>query len=87
MRLQVVADQAGSKHTGDSRNRDEGGQPVWPITTPDVEGMEMRTFGESEVRGAAWAETRFQFHTGLESLVGYRLPVSSFLRSNLIAWI
>ena len=38
MRLQVVADQAGSKHTGDSRNRGKGGQPVWPITTPDRRG-------------------------------------------------
>ncbi len=38
VRLQVVADQAGSKHTGDSRGRDEGGQPVWPITTPDRRG-------------------------------------------------
>jgi hypothetical protein len=38
VRLQVVADQAGSKHTGDSRNRGKGGQPVWPITTPDRRG-------------------------------------------------
>jgi len=35
VRLRVVADQAGSKHTGDSRNRGKGGQPAWPITTPD----------------------------------------------------
>jgi hypothetical protein len=33
--FQVVADQAGSKHTGGSRNRGKGGQPVWPISTPD----------------------------------------------------
>ena len=38
MRLQVVADQAGSKHTGDSRNRGKGGQPVWRVTTPDRRG-------------------------------------------------
>jgi hypothetical protein len=38
VRLQFVADQAGSKHTGDSRNRGKGGQPVWPITTPDRRG-------------------------------------------------
>jgi hypothetical protein len=35
VRLQVVADQAGSKHAGDSRNRGKGGQPAWPVTTPD----------------------------------------------------
>ena len=29
---------AGSKHTGDSRNRGKGGQLVWPITTPDRRG-------------------------------------------------
>jgi hypothetical protein len=38
VRLQVVADQTGSKHTGDSRNRGKGGQPVSPITTPDRRG-------------------------------------------------
>jgi hypothetical protein len=38
VRLQVVADQAGSKHTGDSRDRGKRGQPVWPITTPDRRG-------------------------------------------------
>ena len=38
MRLQVVADQAGSKHTGDSRNRGKGGQPGWAVTTPDRRG-------------------------------------------------
>ena len=38
VRLQVVADQAGGKHTGDSRNRDKGGQPAWRITTPDRRG-------------------------------------------------
>ena len=46
VRLQVVADQAGSKHIGDCRNRGKGGQPVWPITPPDRRGMEMRTFSE-----------------------------------------
>jgi hypothetical protein len=48
MRLQVVADQASSKHTDDSRNRGKGGQPVWRSRRPIVEGMEMRTFGEYE---------------------------------------
>jgi hypothetical protein len=38
VRLPVVADQAGSKRTGDSRNRGKEGQPVWPITTPDRRG-------------------------------------------------
>jgi hypothetical protein len=47
--LHVVADQAGGKHTGDSRNRGKGGQPVWRSRRPIVEGMEMRTFGESQV--------------------------------------
>ena len=28
VRLQVVADQAGGEHTGDSRNRGKGGQPA-----------------------------------------------------------
>ena len=51
MRLQFVADQAGSKHTGDSRNRGKGGQPVWRSRRPIVEGMEMRTFGEY---GVSW---------------------------------
>jgi hypothetical protein len=46
MRLQVVADRAGSKHAGDSRNRGKGGQPVWRSRRPIVEGMEMRTFGD-----------------------------------------
>jgi hypothetical protein len=27
-----------SKHCGDSRNRGKGGQPAWPITTPDGRG-------------------------------------------------
>ena len=49
MRLQVVADQAGSKHTGDSRNRGKGGQPVWRSRRPIVEGMEMHTFGDEVV--------------------------------------
>ena len=35
VRLQVVADQAGSKHAGESCNRGKGGQPVWPITPPE----------------------------------------------------
>ena len=30
----------------DSPDRGKGGRPTWPITTPDVEGVEMRTFGE-----------------------------------------
>jgi hypothetical protein len=38
VRLQVSADLAGSKHTGDSRNRGKGEQPAWPITTPDRRG-------------------------------------------------
>lgn len=38
VRLQVVADQAGSKHTGNSRNRGKGGQPVSPIPIPDRRG-------------------------------------------------
>ena len=38
MRLQVVADQTGSKHTGDSRNRGKVGQALWPITTPGRRG-------------------------------------------------
>ena len=38
VRLQVASDQAGSKHTGDFRNRGKGGQPVSPITTPDRRG-------------------------------------------------
>jgi hypothetical protein len=48
VRLQVVANQAGSKHTGDSRNRGKGGQPVWRSRRPIVEGMEMRTFGDEQ---------------------------------------
>ena len=36
--LAGCADQAGSKHPDDSRNRGKGGQPVWPITTPDRRG-------------------------------------------------
>ena len=59
MRLQVVADQAGSKHTGDSRNRGKGGQPVWPVTTPDRRGVEMRTFGDEHVTRESQAETAF----------------------------
>ena len=50
MRLQVVADQAGSKHTGDSRNRGKGGQPVWRSRRPTVEGVEMPASGELRVR-------------------------------------
>jgi hypothetical protein len=38
VRLLVVADLAGSKHNGDSRKRDKGGQPARPITTPDCRG-------------------------------------------------
>ena len=39
--LQVGADQTGSKHPGDSRNRGKRGQPVWPITTQDRQGPRM----------------------------------------------
>jgi hypothetical protein len=63
MRLQVVADQAGSKHTGDSRNRGKGGQPVWRSRRPIVEGMEMRTFGDEQVPRVASGETRFHVRT------------------------
>ena len=49
MRLQVVADQAGSKHTGDSRNRGKGGHWRGPSQRRTVAGVEMRTFGEYEV--------------------------------------
>jgi hypothetical protein len=49
VRLQVVADQPGSKHTGEFRNRGKAGQPVSRSRRPIVEGMEMRTFGEEHV--------------------------------------
>ena len=48
VRLRVVVDQAGSKHTGHSRNRDKGGQPAWPITRRTVVVVEMRTFAEKQ---------------------------------------
>ena len=50
VRLQFVADQAGSKHIGDSRNRGKGGQPVWRSRRPIVEGMEIRNFGDEQGR-------------------------------------
>jgi hypothetical protein len=49
VRLQVVADQAGGKHTGDSRNRGKRGQPAWPSPRRTVEGVQMRTFGDERV--------------------------------------
>ena len=48
MRLQVGADQTGSKHTGDSRNRGKGGHWRGPSQRRSVAGVEMRTFGEYE---------------------------------------
>ena len=50
--LAGLADQAGSKHTGDSRNRGKGGQPVWRSRRPIVEGMEMRTLAISRCDAA-----------------------------------
>jgi len=44
MRLQVVADQTGSKHTGDSRNRAKGGQPMSRSRRRTVEGAEVIRF-------------------------------------------
>jgi len=78
MRLQVVADQSGSKHTGDSRNRGKAGHPVWRSRRWTVEGMELRNFGESEVRGGARAETCFHFRTGITSVmpVAGRVPTA-----------
>ena len=65
MRLHAVADQACSKHAGDSRNRGKGGQPVWRSRRPIVDGMEMRTFGDEQVRGDMPAETRFRVRANL----------------------
>ena len=49
VRLQVGADQTGSKHTGDSRNRGKGGHWRGPSQRRTVAGVEMRTFGEKHV--------------------------------------
>jgi hypothetical protein len=57
VRLQLGAHQAGSNHTGDSRNRGKGGQPPWPITTPERQGLQMRTFGEKHVASPGQADT------------------------------
>jgi hypothetical protein len=57
VRLQVVADQAGSKHPGDSRNRGIAGQPRWPVTTQIVHRTKMRAFGEIRVSVAVGQET------------------------------
>jgi hypothetical protein len=46
VRLQVGADQTGSKHTGDSRNRGKGGHWRGPSQRRTVAGVEMRTFGD-----------------------------------------
>ncbi len=63
--MQVVGDQAGSKHTGDSRNRGKGGQPGGRSQRRTVEGVEMLTFGNEQVPGHARVETRIAARAGI----------------------
>jgi hypothetical protein len=50
MRLQVVADQAGNKHTGDSRNRGKGGSGSGGRDAGPSRGLRCAPFGESQGR-------------------------------------
>jgi hypothetical protein len=65
VRLRVAADQAASKHTGGSRNRGKGGHRRGPSERRTVEGLEMRTFGEEQVRPRCGIETRIRVPTGI----------------------
>jgi hypothetical protein len=67
MRLQVVADRAGSKHAGDSRNRGKGGHWRGPSQRRTVAGVEMRTFGEKEVATRVVARPCIHAGAGLGS--------------------
>jgi hypothetical protein len=49
VRLQVVADQVGSKHTGDSRNAAKEGSRRGPSQRRTVDGVEMRALGDERV--------------------------------------
>jgi hypothetical protein len=52
VRLQVVADQVGSKHTGDSRNAAKEGSRRGPSQRRTVDGVEMRAFGDEQGTGS-----------------------------------
>jgi hypothetical protein len=60
VRLQVVADQVGSKHTGDSRNAAKEGSRRGPSQRRTVDGVEMRAFGDKQELRRSWIETRIR---------------------------